>query len=140
MSSETSPLERGGSASSWLTQYDLVDPGKAYDDITYSIKNGENVTLAARVPAGIGEISVRAAITQVEVEVEALFNGVCRVEADRLFGSDGSPQLEARGVTNHSDPLGSNGGNKQDLTVVIKLSGDNKISSGHFFLETAQYP
>ena len=133
MSSETSSLERGGSASSWLTQYDLVDPGKAYDDITNSIRNGEKVTLAAIVPAGIGEISVRATITQVEVEV--LFNGLDRVEADGLFGDD-SPQIEARGVTNHSDPLGSNGGNKQDLTVVIKLSGDNKISSGHFFLET----
>ena len=129
MSSETSSLERGGSASSWLTQYDLVDPGKAYDDITNSIRNGEKVTLAAIVPAGIGEISVRATITQVEV----LFNGLDRVEADGLFGDD-SPQIEARGVTNHSDPLGSNGGNKQDLTVVIKLSGDNKISSGHFFL------
>ena len=138
MSSETSSLERGGSASSWLTQYDLVNPEKAYDDITNSIKNREKVTLVAIVSAGIGEISVRATITQVEVEV--LFNGLDRVEADRLFGSDGSPQLEARGVTNHSDPLGSNGGNKQDLTVVIKLSGDNKISSGHFFLETAQYP
>ena len=133
MSSETGSLERGGSAEPWLTQYDLVDPGKAHDDITYSIKNGENVTLAARVPAGIGEISVRAAITQ--VEVEALFNGVCRVEADGLFGDD-SPQIEARGVTNHPDPRG----NKQALTVVIKLSGDNSISSGHFFLETTQYP
>ena len=71
--------------------------------------------------------------------VEASFNGLYRVEADGLFGDD-SPQIEARGVTNHSDPLGSNGGNTQDLTVVIKLSGDNKISSGHFFLETAQYP
>ena len=133
MSSETSSLERGGSASSWLTRYDLVNPEKAYDDITNSIKNREKVTLAAIVSAGIGEISVRAAITQVEVEV--LFNGLDRVEADGLFGDD-SPQIEARGVTNHSNPLGSNGGNKQDLTVVIKLSGDNKISSGHFFLET----
>ena len=134
MSSETGSIERGGSADSWLTQYDLVNPKKAYEDITNSIQNGENVKLAARVSAGIGEISVRDATTQ--VEVEALFNGVCRVEADRLFGSDGSPQLEARGVTNHPDPRG----NKQALTVVIKLSGDNKISSGHFFLETAQYP
>lgn len=133
MSSETGSIERGGSADSWLTQYDLVDPGKAYDDITNSIRNGEKVTLAAIVPAGIGEISVRATITQVEVEV--LFNGLDRVEADGLFGDD-SPQIEARGVTNHSDPLGSNGGNKQDLTVIIKLSDDNKISSGHFFLET----
>jgi hypothetical protein len=131
MSSETGSIERGGSADSWLTQYDLVDPKKAYKDITYSIQNGENVKLAAIVSAGIGEISVRAVI--------ASFNGIYRVEADGLFGDD-SPQIEARGVTNHSDPLGSNGGNKQDLTVVIKLSGDNKISSGHFFLETAQYP
>ena len=134
MSSETGSIERGGSADSWLTQYDLVNPKKAYEDITNSIQNGENVKLAARVSAGIGEISVRDATTQ--VEVEALFNGVCRVEADRLFGSDGSPQLEARGVTNHPDPRG----NKQALTVVIKLSGDNSISSGHFFLETTQYP
>lgn len=133
MSSETGSIERGGSADSWLTQYDLVNPKKAYEDITNSIRNGEKVTLAAIVPAGIGEISVRATITQVEVEV--LFNGLDRVEADGLFGDD-SPQIEARGVTNHSDPLGSNGGNKQDLTVVIKLSDDNKISSGHFFLET----
>lgn len=131
MSSETGSIERGGSASSWLTQYDLVNPEKAYKDINNSIKNGEKVTLEARVSAGIGKISVRDAITQ----VEALFNGLYRVEADGLFGDD-SPQIEAVGVTNHSDPLGSNGGNKQDLTVVIKLSGDNKISSGHFFLET----
>ena len=131
MSSETGSIERGGSADSWLTQYDLVDPEKAYKDITDSIKNGEKVTLAARVSAGIGEISVRAFITQ----VEALFNGLYRVEADGLFGDD-SPQIEARGVTNHPDPRG----NKQALTVVIKLSGDNSISSGHFFLETTQYP
>lgn len=137
MSSETGSIERGGSADSWLTQYDLVNPKKAYEDITNSIQNGENVKLAARVSAGIGEISVRDATTQVEVEV--LFNGLDRVEADGLFGDD-SPQIEARGVTNHSNPLGSNGGNKQDLTVVIKLSGDNKISSGHFFLATKEYP
>ena len=35
MSSETGSIERGGSADSWLTQYDLVDPKKAYKDITY---------------------------------------------------------------------------------------------------------
>ena len=142
MSSETGSLERGDSADPWLTQYDLVDPGKAYDDITYSIKNGENVTLAARVPAGIGEISVRAAITQVEVEVEveALFNGVCRVEADRLFGSDGSPRLEARGVTKHPNPLDSDDGDKKPLIVVFQQSDGNNIDSGHFFLETAQHP
>lgn len=136
MSSETGSLERGDSADPWLTQYDLVDPGKAYDDITYSIKNGENVTLAARVPAGIGEISVRAAITQVEVEV--LFNGLCRVEADGLFGSDGSPQLEARGVTKHPNSLDSNDGDKRPLIVVLQQSDDNSddnnIDSGHFFL------
>lgn len=131
MSSETGSIERGGSADSWLTQYDLVDPEKAYKDIAGSIQNGENVKLAVEVPAGIGEISVRAAITK----VEASFNGLCRVEADGLFGDD-SPQIEARGVTNHPDPRG----NKQALTVVIKLSGDNSISSGHFFLETTQYP
>ena len=131
MSSETGSIERGGSADSWLTQYDLVDPEKAYKDIADSIQNGENVKLAVEVPAGIGEISVRTAITK----VEASFNGLCRVEADGLFGDD-SPQIEARGVTNHPDPRG----NKQALTVVIKLSGDNSISSGHFFLETTQYP
>lgn len=125
MSSETGSIERGGSADSWLTQYNLVDPEKAYKDIADSIQNGENVKLAVEVPAGIGEISVRAAITK----VEASFNGLCRVEADGLFGDD-SPQIEARGVTNHPDPRG----NKQALTVVIKLSGDNSISSGHFFL------
>ena len=131
MSSETGSIERGGSADSWLTQYNLVDPEKAYKDIADSIQNGENVKLAVEVPAGIGEISVRAAITK----VEASFNGLCRVEADGLFGDD-SPQIDARGVSNHPDPRG----NKQALTVVIKLSGDNSISSGHFFLETTQYP
>lgn len=134
MSSETGSLERGGSASSWLTQYDLVNPGKAYDDITNSIKNGEKVTLAAIVSAGIGEISVRAVITQVEVEVEALFNGIYRVEADRLFGSDGSPQLEARGVTKHPNSLDSDDGDKKPLIVVFQQSDGNNIDSGHFFL------
>jgi hypothetical protein len=54
MSSETGSIERGGSADSWLTQYDLVDPEKAYKDIADSIQNGENVKLAVEVPAGIG--------------------------------------------------------------------------------------
>lgn len=130
MSNETSSLERGGSASSWLTQYDLVDPGKAYDDITNSIRNGENVTLAAIVSAGIGEISVRAVITK----VEALFNGIYRVEADGLFGSDGSPQLEARGVTKHPNSLDSDDGDKRSLIVVFQQSDGNNIDSGHFFL------
>ncbi len=130
MSSETSSLERGGSASSWLTQYDLVNPEKAYDDITNSIKNREKVTLAAIVSAGIGEISVRATITQVEV----LFNGLDRVEADRLFGSDGSPQLEARGVTKHPNSLDSDDGDKKPLIVVFQQSDGNNIDSGHFFL------
>ena len=140
MSSETSSLERDGSASSWLTQYDLVNPEKAYDDITNSIKNREKVTLAAIVSAGIGEISVRAAITQVEVEV--LFNGLDRVEADRLFGSDGSPQLEARGVTKHPNSLDSDDGDQRPLTVVFQQSdgNDGNINSGHFFLATEQYP
>lgn len=126
MSSETGSLERGDSADSWLTQYDLVDPGKAYDDITNSIKNGENVTLAAIVPAGIGEISVRAVI--------ASFNGIYRVEADGLFGSDGSPQLEARGVTKHPNSLDSDDGDKKPLIVVFQQSDGNKVDSGHFFL------
>lgn len=130
MSSETGSIERGGSADSWLTQYDLVNPKKAYEDITNSIRNGEKVTLAARVPAGIGEISVRAAITQVEV----LFNGLCRVEAYGLFGSDGSPQLEARGVTKHPNSLDSNDGDKKPLIVVFQQSDGNNIDSGHFFL------
>ena len=134
MSSETGSIERGGSADSWLTQYDLVDPEKAYKDITDSIKNGEKVTLAAIVSAGIGEISVRAVITQVEVEVEALFNGIYRVEADRLFGSDGSPQLEARGVTKHPNSLDSDDGDKKPLIVVFQQSDGNNIDSGHFFL------
>lgn len=134
MSSETGSIERGGSADSWLTQYDLVDPEKAYKDITNSIKNGEKVTLAAIVSAGIGEISVRAVITQVEVEVEALFNGIYRVEADRLFGSDGSPQLEARGVTKHPNSLDSDDGDKKPLIVVFQQSDGNNIDSGHFFL------
>lgn len=132
MSSETSSLERGDSAEPWLTQYDLVDPKKAYKDITCSIQNGENVKLAAIVSAGIGEISVRAVITQVEV----LFNGIYRVEADGLFGSDGSPQLEARGVTKHPNSLDSNDGDKRPLIVVLQQSNGNKVDSGHFFLET----
>lgn len=126
MSSETGSLERGDSADSWLTQYDLVDPGKAYDDITNSIKNGENVTLAAIVSAGIGEISVRAVI--------ASFNEIYRVEADGLFGSDGSPQLEARGVTKHPNSLDSDDGDKKPLIVVFQQSDGNKVDSGHFFL------
>lgn len=132
MSSETGSLERGDSAEPWLTQYDLVDPKKAYKDITCSIQNGENVKLAAIVSAGIGEISVRAAITQVEV----LFNGLYRVEADGLFGSDGSPQLEARGVTKHPNSLNSDDGDKKPLIVVLQQSNGNKVDSGYFFLET----
>lgn len=130
MSSETGSLERGDSAEPWLTQYDLVDPKKAYKDITCSIQNGENVKLAARVSAGIGEISVRDATTQ----VEASFNGLYRVEADGLFGSDGSPQLEARGVTKHPNSLDSDDGDKKPLIVVFRQSDGNKVDSGHFFL------
>ena len=130
MSSETGSIERGGSADSWLTQYDLVNPKKAYEDITNSIQNGENVKLAARVSAGIGEISVRDATTQ----VEASFNGLYRVEADGLFGSDGSPQLEARGVTKHPNSLDSDDGDKKPLIVVFQQSDGNKVDSGHFFL------
>mgnify|MGYP000977854457 CR=1 FL=1 len=131
MSSETSSLERGGSG---LTQYHLVDPKTAYGNIISSITRREKVTLAAIVSAGIGEISVRAAITQVEVEV--LFNGLDRVEADRLFGSDGSPQLEARGVTKHPNSLDSDDDDKRPLIVVFQQSGGNEVDFGHFFLET----
>ena len=137
MSSETGSIERGGSADSWLTQYDLVNPVKAYDDIDRSIKNGENVELAARVSAGIGEISVRDAITQ---EVEASFNGLYRVEPDGLFGPDDSSQLEARGVTKHPNSLDSDDGDERPLIVVFRQSDGNDINSGHFFLETTQYP
>lgn len=136
MSSETGSLERGGSADSWLTQYDLVNPGKAYDDIIGSIKSGEVITLLAKVSAGIGRASVRAAITQ----VKASFTNLHRIdEADGLFGSDGSPQLEARGVTKHPNSLDSDDGDRKPLIVVFQQS-DNNIDSGHFFLETAQHP
>ena len=129
MSSETSSLERGGSG---LTQYHLVDPKTAYGNIISSITRKEKVTLAAIVSAGIGEISVRAAITQ----VEALFNELCRVEADGLFGPDDSSQLEARGVTKHPNSLDSDDGDKRPLIVVFQQSGGNEVDFGHFFLET----
>mgnify|MGYP000503353494 CR=1 FL=1 len=63
MSSEAS------SASSWLTQYHLVDPETTYGNIIGSITSGERITLKARTSAGMGKISVEAAT----VNVEALF-------------------------------------------------------------------
>ena len=131
MSSETRP------ASSWLTQYDLVDPETAYDDIIGSIKSGEVITLPAKASADIGRTSVRAAITQ----VKASFADLHRIdEADGLFGPDDSSQLEARGVTKHPNSLDSDDGDKKPLIVVFQQSDGNNIDSGHFFLETAQHP
>lgn len=68
MSSETGSIERGGSADSWLTQYDLVNPKKAYEDITNSIQNGENVKLAARVSAGIGKYQLETLLLKLKLK------------------------------------------------------------------------
>ena len=122
MSSEAS------SASSWLTQYHLVDPETAYGNIIGSITSGERITLKARTSAGMGKISVEAAT----VNVEALFTELERVVEADLFGSTNSPNIEARGTTNYPNFLDSN--DKTPLTVIFQQSGNNKISSGHFFL------
>lgn len=131
MSSETSFF---GEETGSLTEYHLVNPEKACSDIVNSIRRGEGIILLAKVSAGMGETSVKDA-TRIE-EIAASFTELSRANEASLFGTGDSPQLEARGVTNHPDPRG----NKQALTVVIKLSGDNSISSGHFFLETKEYP
>ena len=122
MSSEAS------SASSWLTQYHLVDPETTYGNIIGSITSGERITLKARTSAGMGKISVEAAT----VNVEALFTELERVVEADLFGSTNSPNIEARGTTNYPNSLDSN--DKTPLTVIFQQSGNNKISSGHFFL------
>lgn len=57
-----------------------------------------------------------------------------------MFGSDGSPQLEARGVTKHPNSLDSDDGDKKPLIVVFQQSDGNNIDSGHFFLATKEYP
>jgi hypothetical protein len=132
MSSETSFFGEGNPAGPLLTQYHLVDPETAYGNIIGSITSGEVITLLAKASAGIGRTSV-----------EASFTDLRRIdEADGLFGSDDSPQLEARGVTKHPNSLYSDDGDKRPLTVVLRQSdgNDGNIDSGHFFLETKQYP
>jgi hypothetical protein len=76
----------------------------------------------------MGKISVEAAT----VNVEALFTELERVVEADLFGSTNSPNIEARGTTNYPNSLDSN--DKTPLTVIFQQSGNNKISSGHFFL------
>ena len=69
MSSETGSIERGGSADSLPTQYDLVNPKKAYEDITNSIQNGEKVKLAARVSAGIGKYQLETLLLKLKLHL-----------------------------------------------------------------------
>lgn len=130
MSSETSSFgEETGSESPWrLTQYHLVNPEEAYRDIVNSIRRGEGIILAAKVSAGIGE-----AATRIE-EIAASFTELSRANEANLFGTDNSPQLEARGVTKHPNSLDSNDGDKKPLIVVFQQSDGNNIDSGHFFL------
>ena len=141
MSSETSFFgeETGSESPCRLTEYHLVNPEEAYSNIVGSIRRGEGIILAAKVSAGMGETSVKAAIYQ----VEASFTDLRRIdEADGLFGSDNSSQLEARGVTKHPNSLDSDDGDQRPLTVVFQQSdgNDGNINSGHFFLATEQYP
>lgn len=142
MSSEIDFLGEGNPAYLWLTEYRLVDPNRAIRDIISSITSGEAITLPAKVSAGMGETSVKATIYQ----VEASFTDLRRIdEADGLFGSDNSSQLEARGVTKHPNSLDSDDGDQRPLTVVFQQSdgndgNDGNINSGHFFLATEQYP
>ena len=121
--------EETGSESPWrLTEYHLVNPEEAYSDIVDSIRRGEGIILAAKVSAGMGKISVEAAT----VNIEALFTELERVVEADLFGSTNPPNIEARGTTNYPNSLDSN--DKTPLTVILQQSGNNKISSGHFFL------
>ena len=132
MSSETSFFgEETGSESPWrLTEYRLVNPEEAYRDIVDSIRRGEGIILAAKVSAGMGE-----AATRIE-EITASFTELSRANEANLFGTDNSPQLEARGVTKHPNSLDSDDGDKKPLIVVFQQSDGNNIDSGHFFLET----
>lgn len=138
MSSETSFFgEETGSESPWrLTEYHLVNPEEAYRDIVDSIRRGEGIILAAKVSAGIGE-----AATRIE-EIAASFTELSRANEANLFGTDNSPQLEARGVTKHPNSLDSDDDDQRPLTVVLQQSdgNDGNINSGHFFLATEQYP
>lgn len=137
MSSETSFF---GEETGSLTEYHLVNPEKACSDIVDSIRRGEGIILVAKVSAGMGETSVKDA-TRIE-EIAASFTELSRANEASLFGSDDSPQLEARGVTKHPNSLYSDDGDKRPLTVVLRQSdgNDGNIDSGHFFLETKQYP
>lgn len=129
MSSETSFF---GEETGSLTEYHLVNPEKACSDIVNSIRRGEVTILVAKVSAGMGETSVKDA-TRIE-EIAASFTELSRANEASLFGTGDSPQLEARGVTKHPNPLDSDDGDKKPLIVVFQQSDGNNIDSGHFFL------
>lgn len=129
MSSETSFF---GEETGSLTEYHLVNPEKACSDIVKSIRRGEVIILVAKVSAGMGETSVKDA-TRIE-EIAASFTELSRANEASLFGTGDSPQLEARGVTKHSNPLDSDDGDKKPLIVVFQQSDGNEVDSGHFFL------
>ncbi len=135
MSSETSFF---GEETGSLTEYHLVNPEEACSDIVNSIRRGEGIILVAKVSAGMGETSVKDA-TRIE-EIAASFTELSRANEASLFGTGDSPQLEARGVTKHPNPLDSDDGDKKPLIVVFQQSDGNEINSGHFFLATEQYP
>lgn len=129
MSSETSFF---GEETGSLTEYHLVNPEKACSDIVDSIRRGEGIILVAKVSAGMGETSVKDA-TRIE-EIAASFTELSRANEASLFGTGDSPQLEARGVTKHPNPLDSDDGDKKPLIVVFQQSDGNEVDSGHFFL------
>lgn len=129
MSSETSFF---GEETGSLTEYHLVNPEEAYRDIVKSIRRGEVIILVAKVSAGMGETSVKDA-TRIE-EIAASFTELSRANEASLFGTGDSPQLEARGVTKHPNPLDSDDGDKKPLIVVFQQSDGNEVDSGHFFL------
>jgi hypothetical protein len=129
MSSETSFF---GEETGSLTEYHLVNPEKACSDIVKSIRRGEVIILVAKVSAGMGETSVKDA-TRIE-EIAASFTELSRANEASLFGTGDSPQLEARGVTKHPNPLDSDDGDKKPLIVVFQQSDGNEVDSGHFFL------
>ena len=135
MSSETSFF---GEETGSLTEYHLVNPEEACSDIVNSIRRGEGIILVAKVSAGMGETSVKDA-TRIE-EIAASFTELSRANEASLFGTGDSPQLEARGVTKHPNPLDSDDGDKKPLIVVFQQSDGNEINSGHFFLATKEYP
>ena len=129
MSSETSFF---GEETGSLTEYHLVNPEKACSDIVDSIRRREGIILVAKVSAGMGETSVKDA-TRIE-EIAASFTELSRANEASLFETGDSPQLEARGVTKHPNPLDSDDGDKKPLIVVFQQSDGNEIDSGHFFL------